>query len=116
MKSNPTRLTILGCAAALGLALWSVGIKATAEQKPTTHTVIMDASRYIPEVLTLKAGDTVLWINHDIVAHTATSSAAGFDSGSIEPGKSWKHTLTHAGEFAYSCTFHPTMKGTLQVK
>jgi plastocyanin len=76
----------------------------------------MDASRFMPEVLTLKAGDTVLWINKDIVAHTATSQAAGFDSGTIKPGKSWKHRLTHAGEFAYSCTFHPVMKGTLQVK
>jgi plastocyanin len=76
----------------------------------------MDASRFMPEALTINVGDTVVWINKDIVAHTATSQAGGFDSGTIKPGKSWKYTLKHAGEFAYSCTFHPVTKATLHVK
>jgi len=104
------------CISAITLAAWSVGLRAAkAPSKPTTHTVVMDANRYMPQELTVKAGDTVVWINKDVVAHTATSSAAGFDSGSIQPGASWKYTAKRAGDFPYSCTFHPLMTGTLRV-
>ena len=33
-----------------------------------------------------------------------TSTAGGFDSHEIAPGKSWKYTATKKGEFAYVCT------------
>jgi len=100
----------------LGLVLCSLVPSAVAAaRKPTSHTVTIDASRFQPEVLTVKAGDTVVWVNNDIVAHTATSQAGGFDSGIIVPGKSWKYKLKQTGEFAYTCTYHPTMKATLRV-
>src|SRR5262245_28091107 len=114
MNSNRTRCRIACCAAALGLVLWS-GATRIARGEPTTHTVIMDVSRYMPDVLNLKVGDTVEWINKDLVPHTATSKMGGFDSGAIEPGKSWKYTLKRAGDFEYSCTFHPNMKAMLHV-
>ena len=70
----------------------------------------------ILEELTVNAGDTVIWVNKDLVAHTATSQAGRFDSGIIVPGKSWKYRVSRTGEFAYTCTYHPTMKATLRVK
>ena len=54
-------------------------------------TVTIDASRFEPEQLTVQAGDTVVWVNKDLVAHTATSQMGDFDSGLIAPGKSWKY-------------------------
>lgn len=107
---------ILCWAAMLGLILCSLGASAVAGgRKPVTHTVTIDASRFQPEELTVKAGDTVVWVNKDLVAHTATSKTGGFDSGIIVPGKSWKYRLEQTGEFAYLCTYHPTMKATLSV-
>ena len=87
-----------------------------AARKPATHTVTIDASRFEPETLSVAAGDTVVWVNKDLVAHTATSKSGAFDSGLIAPGKSWKYKTKRAGNFAYTCTYHPTMNGTLRVK
>jgi plastocyanin len=85
-------------------------------RKPATHTVTIDATRFQPESLTIKAGDTVLWVNKDVIPHTATSQERGFDSGTIASGASWKRTFTKKGDVAYICTFHPTMKAQLSVE
>ena len=44
------------------------------------------------------------------------TAAGAFDSGSIEPGKSWRFTAKKAGTYPYLCTLHTTMKGTLRVE
>ncbi|HET7033907.1 MAG TPA: hypothetical protein VFJ48_12330, partial [Casimicrobiaceae bacterium] len=31
--------------------------------KPATHTVVMDGVKYTPEALTIRRGDTVVWVN-----------------------------------------------------
>ena len=66
--------------------------------------------------LTVARGDTVVWVNKDLVPHTATSKTGAFDSQTIQAGKSWKFTVRKKGDFAYVCTFHPTMTATLRVK
>jgi len=99
--------------------VWVTALRAAATlaaRKAVTHTIIIDASRFEPEKLSVTAGDTVVWVNRDLVAHTATSPRGAFDSGLIAPGKSWKYVPKRAGEFAYTCTYHPTMNGTLRVK
>jgi plastocyanin len=106
---------LLGCAAVLAVC----GVppdSVAAARKPVTHTVTIDASRFEPETLSVVAGDTVVWVNKDLVAHTATSKSGAFDSGLIAPGKSWKYRTKRAGDFAYTCTYHPTMNGMLRVK
>ena len=85
------------------------------KSKPAVHTVTIDAARYTPAEIDVKAGDTVVWVNKDILAHTATSTAGGFDSGVIQPGKTWKYKVTKKGDFAYTCSFHP-MNGRMRVK
>jgi plastocyanin len=108
-----------GCAAAaaLGLLVWSSTPGAAAgAAKPATHTVVMQAVGFQPVALTVAAGDAIVWVNKDPFPHTATSKAGGFDSGTIDAGKSWKVTVRKKGEFGYVCTLHPTMKGTLRVK
>ncbi len=101
---------------ALSLLVCSAVAAATKHRKPKTHTVVMEAMVFRPAVLTVSSGDTIVWVNKDIVEHTATSPAAGFDSKMIRPGKSWKHTVRSKGNFAVLCSYHSAMKGTLQVK
>ncbi len=86
--------------------------------KPVLHTVVIDATRFSPASLTIRPGDSVEWVNKDLIAHTATREASkdGFESGVIAPGKSWRRTFKTTGELAYTCRFHPTMKATLQVR
>jgi plastocyanin len=72
------RHVLLGCAA---LAVWGLSADGvTAARTPVTHTVNIDGSRFEPETLSV-VGDTVVWVNKDLVAHTATSKTGVFDSG-----------------------------------
>lgn len=103
--------------AALALVCGAAAVSGGNEPAAATHTVtIVDATRFEPAALTVKPGDTIVWVNKDVLPHTATSKAGGFDSGAIAPGKSWKLTVEKSGKFPYICTYHPTMKGTLTVK
>ena len=56
-----------------------------------------------------------MWINKDPFPHTVTAKGV-FDSHDIAACRSWKDTARKAGEFAYICTLHPTMQGTLKVE
>jgi plastocyanin len=101
----------------LGLPLCTIGLAAGERPTPKTHTVTIEAMKFQPDVLMVASGDTVVWVNKDLVAHTATSSEAGiFDSKLIAPDTSWKLTVRKKGDFAYICTYHPAMKATLRVK
>jgi plastocyanin len=82
---------------------------------PVTHTVVMEGVKFEPETLTVKRGETVVWVNKDPFPHTVTAKGT-FDSHDIAAGKSWKYTARKAGEFVYICTLHPNMKGTLKVE
>jgi plastocyanin len=113
MTTSTYRFTALVVAAALGFLLGSPA--AAAEHKPVTHTVSIDGARFQPDVVIVKAGDSVVWVNKDPYPHTVTSSAGGFDSHEIPAGKSWRLTSARKGEFAYACTLHPTMTATLRV-
>jgi plastocyanin len=103
-------------AAALGLMASTTGVAASDRSTQRTHIVAIEDMRFLPETLTVAAGDTVVWVNKDLVPHTATSAAGGFDSKDIPADRSWKFTIRNVGEFAYTCTFHPTMKAMLRVK
>lgn len=87
-----------------------------ANAAPQVHTVLIEGMRFQPEGLTVATGDTVVWINRDMVPHTATSASGRFDSNEIAPGKSWTHTVRATGEFAYICSYHPLMQAVLRVR
>jgi plastocyanin len=72
------------------------------------------AQSFSPNPGAAKVGQKVAWRNADSMAHTATGS--GFDTGSIPPGTtSAPITFSAAGSFAYHCSIHPSMVGTLNV-
>lgn len=92
------------------------GLSAAERPGSKTHTVTVDGMRFQPDDLTVASGDTIVWVNKDLVAHTATSESGGFDSKVIQPENAWKLTIRKKGDFAYVCLLHPTMKARLQVK
>lgn len=83
---------------------------------PKTHTVTIEGMRFVPEKLTVRRGDHVVWVNDDPLPHTVTGRAGGFDSHSIAPNAAWRYVAGKPGTFPYRCTFHPTMTGTLTVE
>lgn len=80
---------------------------------------------FSPNLIRIKVGSTVTWINDDNNLHTVTSGIpntanAGqtFDSGLtalIMPTKIYSHKFTNTGEFSYFCRVHPTMVGKILV-
>ena len=77
---------------------------------------------FIPNPVTIEAGDTVTWENGDTAAHTATGGSATdgvsgvFDSSLIMAGASFSYTFDTAGSFDYFCMVHPWMEGTVIVE
>lgn len=88
------------------------------EAKENVHkvdTVTISMMKFNPEILDVQKGDTVIWINKGLVAHTVKSYQDNkFYSDTLEPGKTWKWVVMDSA--AYYCTIHPaTMKGNLVV-
>ena len=118
MRARWLLLGLLGCAAAIG-APKSKAKDKTAAAAAKVHTVAIDSIQYNPATLEVAVGDTVEWENKDLVPHTATEATASapvFDTGVILAGAKARVVIKKAGELAYGCRFHPTMKGALTVK
>lgn len=81
-----------------------------------THTVTIENMRFNPAELTVHRGDHIMWVNKDLFPHTVTAAGKTFDSGSIAADASWSYVAAKSGDFAYGCTFHPTMKGRITVQ
>ncbi len=103
---------ILMFAAALAVAWPGPG---PAANRGATVNVTIEGLQFLPSDLTVKVGDTVIWTNNDPFPHTVTASGV-LDSQEIPPGKSWKSSPATRGEVTYTCSFHPTMKGTLRIR
>jgi plastocyanin len=82
---------------------------------PAEHVVVISGMTFDPPVLTIAAGDRVVWQNHDLVPHTATAPGR-FDSGQVQPNATFTLTLSRKGDVDYACTLHPTMKARIVVK
>jgi plastocyanin len=78
-----------------------------------TIRVTIDKLVFSPATINAKVGDTVEWVNNDILAHTAT--VKGDWDVMIPAGKSASLVLDKAESVEYYCRFHPNMKAKLAV-
>jgi plastocyanin len=70
-----------------------------------------------PRELEVHRGDTVVWINRDLVPHTATSvRKGGWSTGLLVEKGSGRHVPGRLGEDDYFCELHPVMRGKLIVR
>jgi len=77
----------------------------------------MDNFAFSPTTVTVSHGAVVGVTNDDSAPHTVTADDGhSFDTGSIAPGESGKVTAPNPGRYAYHCTIHPYMHGTLVVR
>jgi plastocyanin len=92
---------------------------ATAADAPTTQkTVEINDFNFQPKEITIAVGDTVTWINHDDVPHTATADgdSPAFDSKALDTDDKYSFTFIKSGTYPYHCKVHPHMTGTITVK
>jgi plastocyanin len=85
----------------------------------TVGVTIQDFT-FSPASLTIKAGTTVRWSNNGPSAHTTTSDAGAWSSGTLSPpsggggyggggsaGGTFDFTFTQPGNYPYHCSLHP---------
>jgi len=110
-------------AAFVALSLASCSAPTGAEESPApgesneaaVHRIEIRGFKFVPDKLSVRKGDKIVWKNVDAVPHTATAGDKQWDSGLIAGQAEWSMTAGQIGEFDYLCTFHPVMKATLTV-
>ena len=88
---------------------------APASAVPAAKQVTIGGMAMTPQQLTVQAGDTVEWLNKDVVGHTTTEKKSSVWNVSIAPGKSAKVVMKKAGSYDYYCRYHPNMVARLIV-
>jgi plastocyanin len=81
-----------------------------------TATVNIDNFAFGPATLTVTAGTTVTWKNEDDSPHRIGDKNRTFKSAALDTDDTFSHTFAVPGEYAYICTIHPYMAGTIIVK
>jgi plastocyanin len=107
------------CLRWLAALVLAAGLSVADEQhaaKSAVHTVVIENMQFNPAQLRVHRGERIVWVNKDLFPHTATAASHAFDSGSIAASSSWTYVASKPGEYAYGCTFHPTMKGIIEVQ
>lgn len=93
------------------VSLWAFVPKTN---EPRTHTVEIIKMKFVPEHLTVKKGDKVIWINRDFIQHDVTDEKNGkWTSKPFGKDESWSKIITT--DEAYFCSLHVVMKGTIKV-
>lgn len=96
------------------LALVALAAPAAAATGPRTHTIVMERMRFGPVPAGIRQGDVILWVNRDVVPHTATAGDRSFDVD-LRPRQSLRMTVRSPGAIAFYCRYHPGMRSTLTV-
>lgn len=118
---NPTRtriLSLLLTTSISGIALLTaVPAHAAGGAVAMTEGNPKDAKTwgFAPRDITVKKGTSVAWTNQGQQPHTAAANDGSFDSGTMKNGAKFEHVFNAPGDFAYACTFHPQMTGTVHV-
>jgi plastocyanin len=126
--------TALGCggSAATAPATHSpTGGSSTGTSSSVVASVGIRDGAFAPSVDTVRVGTVVSWTNNGTVAHTVTSDGGLWNSGQISSAGtggvdaygypvtttagSFDQTFSTAGSYAYHCSNHPGMTGTVVV-
>jgi plastocyanin len=84
----------------------------------TEQVVEIRDYKFQPQVVRIKAGDSVRWVNRE----KRTSHSILFidppapESERIFPDETWSRTFDASGTFSYHCGPHPEMTGTVSVE
>jgi plastocyanin len=68
-----------------------------------------------PFTMSLASQSEVEWGNADGTTHTVVADGGEFTSANISPGSSYSHIFTNPGTYAYHCSIHPSMVGSIVV-
>jgi plastocyanin len=100
----------------VGVALGLSSLSAQESKTDAKITVTIDNFTFTPPDLTVAAGTTVTWVNHDDIPHTVVEKDTKFRSKALDTDDSYSFTFATPGVFDYFCGLHPHMVGKVIVK
>lgn len=80
---------------------------------PIIHNVSIAGFAFSPSSITVKKGDTIVWMNKDSAPHTVTGG--NLNSPTLSQNKTYSFVFDKTGTFSYHCSIHPSMTGTVTV-
>ena len=98
------------------VAVFSVTIFSNSSKAGNTVTVEIANLEFKPAKIEVKLGDTVIFINRDIVPHTATADDKSWDTGLIAKDESQTIEIVSDMTLTFFCLFHPNMKGSFSYR
>ena len=107
----------LGLLVLTSVCLGLVSPLASAAGVVCDRTIAIEGSSFDPSLATTVSQDDLhlCWHNGDGFAHTATANSGIFDTGAIAGGTDATVQPFGSGAYAYHCTIHPFMRGTVMV-
>ncbi|HLJ24782.1 MAG TPA: cupredoxin family copper-binding protein [Candidatus Acidoferrales bacterium] len=89
-----------------------------AGDKPASGAMVkIDNFSFGPAAITIPAGSTVTWTNHDDVPHVVTSDDNKlFRSKALDTDDHFSFTFTKPGTYNYYCAIHPKMTAQIVVQ
>jgi plastocyanin len=106
--------TILSAMVVLTISSPRVAVRA--DDKPASGTEVkIDNFSFGPDV-TIPAGTTVTWTNHDDVPHVVASDTNIFKSKALDTDDHFSYTFSKPGTYVYYCTVHPRMTAKVVVR
>jgi plastocyanin len=98
------------------MAISSPKLAVRADSKPALETEVkIDNFSFGPDV-TIAAGTTITWTNHDDVPHVVASDTNIFKSKALDTDDRYSYTFTKPGTYVYYCTVHPKMTAKVVVQ
>ncbi|MDO8686188.1 MAG: cupredoxin family copper-binding protein [Clostridiales bacterium] len=89
----------------------------TAENRNNTaNEILIEGNKFKPDILTIKVGESVTWVNKDSYNHTVTSSSGLFDSKDMAFDTKFSFKFEKEDMYDYICGIHTTMKGKIIVQ
>jgi plastocyanin len=99
-----------------GILVFAVAyLVGNAKAAPPEATVSIDNFTFKPNILTIKPGTIVTFINHDDIPHSIVATGGKFKSKVLDTEESFKMTFDTAGDVGYFCGLHPHMTGRIVV-
>jgi plastocyanin len=116
---SKTIMKVVVCAALVAAVGWVAVSKTGAfAHAPASGPVEVKIDNYsfTPGDITVKAGTTVTWVNHDDVPHTVKSDDGTFKSKAMDTDDKFAFTFDKPGVYEYYCSVHPRMTAKVIVK
>jgi len=83
---------------------------------PSTATVVHIGNfAFAQQVMKVRTGTTVTWVNDDDIPHNVVATSHAFRSKVLDTDDRFSFTFTKPGQFNYLCALHPHMTGKIVV-